>query len=194
VPSRRDWLKGAAAMLLVREALAQGRLEQGVYRRQGDVRISADSVSTGADGEVVFVVDKDAVLVRRNSELSILKTGLRIVTGAVLSVFGGGRRQLRTPTANIGIRGTAVYIEAERGRTYVCTCYGEAVLEPRGDPASRETVHTLHHEQPRYIMAQGAPQRIMRAPVANHTDAELVFLESLVGRKPPFVGKGFQPY
>jgi hypothetical protein len=194
VPSRRDWLKGAAAMLLVREALAQGRLEQGVHRRQGDVRLSGDGVSTGADGEVVFVVDKDAVLVRRNSELSILKTGLRIVTGAVLSVFGGGRRQLRTPTANIGIRGTAVYIEAERSRTYVCTCYGEAVLEPRGDPASRETVRTLHHEQPRYIMAQGAPQRIMPAPVVNHTDAELVFLESLVGRKPPFVGKGFQPY
>jgi len=194
VPSRRDWLKGAAAMVLVREALAQGRLEQGVYRRQGDVRISGDSVSTGADGEVVFVVDKDAVLVRRNSGLSILKTGLRIVSGAVLSVFGDGRRQLRTPTANIGIRGTAVYIEAERGRTYVCTCYGEAVLEPRGDPAARETVRTLHHEQPRYIMAEGAPQMIMRAPVVNHTDAELVFLESLVGREPPFVGKGFKPY
>ncbi len=131
-------------MLLVREALAQGRLEQGVHRRQGDVRISGDSVSTGADGEVVFVVGKDAMLVRRNSELSILKTGLRIVTGAVLSVFGGGRRQLRTPTANIGIRGTAVYIEAERSRTYVCTCYGEAVLEPRADPKARETVRTLH--------------------------------------------------
>src|SRR6267143_1749873 len=176
MPSRRDWLKGAAAMLLVREALAQGRLEQGVYRQQGDVRISGDSVSTGADGEVVFVVDKDAVLVRRNSELSILKTGLRIVTGAVLSVFGGGRRQLRTPTANIGIRGTAVYIEAQREQTYVCTCYGEAVLEPR------------------YIMAQGAPQMILRAPVVNHTDAELVFLESLVGREPPFVGKGYRTY
>lgn len=181
-------------MLLVREALAQGRLAQGVHRRQGDVRISGDSVSTGADGEVVFVVGKDAMLVRRNSELSILKTGLRIVTGAVLSVFGGGRRQLRTPTANIGIRGTAVYIEAERSRTYVCTCYGEAVLEPRGDPASRETVRTLHHEQPRYILAKGAPQMILRAPVVNHTDAELVFLESLAGREPPFVGKGFQPY
>jgi len=194
VPSRRDWLKGAAAMLLVREALAQGRLEQGVYRRQGDVRISGDSVSTGADGEVVFVVDKDAVLVRRNSELSILKTGLRIVSGAVLSVFGDGRRQLRTPSANIGIRGTAVYLEVEPSRTYVCTCYGEAVLEPRGDPAARETVRTLHHEQPRYIMAEGAPQMIMRAPVVNHTDAELLFLESLMGREPPFVGKGFKPY
>ncbi len=157
-------------MLLVREALAQGRLEQGVHRRQGDVRISGDSVSTGADGEVVFVVGKDAMLVRRNSELSILKTGLRIVTGAVLSVFGGGRRQLRT------------------------TCYGEAVLEPRADPKARETVRTLHHEQPRYILAKGAPQMILRAPVVNHTDAELVFLESLVGREPPFVGKGFQPY
>jgi hypothetical protein len=194
VPSRRDWLKGAAAMLLVRDALAEGRLEQGVYRRQGEVRISGDSVSTGADGEVVFVVDKDAVLVRRNSELSILKTGLRIVTGAVLSVFGDGRRQLRTPSANIGIRGTAVYLEVEPGRTYVCTCYGEAVLEPRGDPAARETVRTVHHEQPRYIMAQGAPQMIMPAPVVNHTDAELVFLESLVGREPPFVGKGLRPY
>jgi hypothetical protein len=193
VPSRRDWLKGAAAMLLVREALAQGRLEQGVYRRQGDVKISGDSVSTGADGEVVFVVDKDAVLVRPGSELSILKTGLRIVTGAVLSVFGGPR-ELRTPTAHIGIRGTAVYLEVEPNRTYVCTCYGEAVLEPLGDPASRETVRTLHHEQPRYILAKGAPQMIMRAPVVNHTDVELVFLESLVGRQPPFVGKGFQPY
>ena len=181
-------------MLLVRDALAQGRLEQGVYRRQGEVRISGDSVSTGADGEVVFVVDKDAVLVRRNSELSILKTGLRIVTGAVLSVFGDGRRQLRTPSANIGIRGTAVYLEVEPGRTYVCTCYGEAVLEPRGDPAARETVRTVHHEQPRYIMGQGAPQMIMPAPVVNHTDAELVFLESLVGREPPFVGKGLRPY
>ncbi|HXL76025.1 MAG TPA: hypothetical protein VN967_09265, partial [Burkholderiales bacterium] len=163
-------------------------------RRAATGRISGDSVSTGADGEVVFVVDKDAVLVRRGSELSIFKTGLRIVSGALLSVFGGGRRQLRTPTATIGIRGTAVYLEVDPSRTYVCTCYGEAVLEPLGDPASRETVRTLHHEQPRYIMAQGAPQMIMPAPVVNHTDAELVFLESLVGREPPFVGKGFQPY
>jgi hypothetical protein len=192
--SRRDWLKGSAAMLLVREALAQGRLEPGVYRRQGDVKISGDSVLTGADGEIVFVVDKDAMLVRRNSEVSLLKNGLRIVTGAILSVFGGGRRELRTPTANIGIRGTAVYIEAEPSRTYVCTCYGEALLEPRGDPAARETVRTEHHEQPRYIMAQGAPQMILRAPVVNHTDAELVFLESLAGREPPFVGKGYAPY
>jgi len=28
----------------------------------------------------------------------------------------------------------------------------------------------------------------------NHTDAELDMLEALVGRKPPFAGKGYKPY
>src|SRR5438046_10248370 len=115
-------------MLLVREALAQGRLEQGVYRRQGDVRISGDSVSTGADGEVVFVVDKDAVLVRRDCGLSILKTGLRLGSGAVLSVCGHGRGQLRNPRADIGIRRTAVYPAVEPSRADDRTAPGGAVL------------------------------------------------------------------
>jgi hypothetical protein len=43
-------------------------------------------------------------------------------------------------------------------------------------------------------MATGAPQMIMRAPVLNHTDAELILLESLVGRQPPFIGQGVRPY
>jgi hypothetical protein len=205
--ARRDVLKGAAAMLLVREALAQGRVEKGIYRVRGDVRVNGtpareggearagDTITTGADGEMVFVVGRDAILVRRNSNVSLLADGLRAVTGAILSVFASGeRKQIQTGTAVIGIRGTAVYIEAEASRTYVCTCYGEAVLEPAGDPASRETVRTAHHEQPRYIMASGAPQMIMRAPVVNHTDAELILLEGIVGRQPPFVGQGYRPY
>ena len=56
----------------------------------------------------------------------------------------------------------------------------------RDDPASRERVRTRHHDKPRYVMAAGAPQMIMGAPVVNHTDAELILLEGLVGRKPPF--------
>jgi hypothetical protein len=205
--ARRDVLKGAAAMLLVREALAQGRVEKGIYRVRGDVRVNGqparegaearagDAITTGADGEMVFVVGRDAMLVRRNSNVSLLADGLRAVTGAILSVFASGeRKQIQTGTAVIGIRGTAVYIEVEESRTYVCTCYGEAVLEPAGDPSSRETVRTAHHEQPRYIMASGAPQMIMRAPVVNHTDAELILLEGITGRQPPFVGQGYRPY
>ena len=189
MPTRRDWLKGTAAILLVREALAQGRVEKGVQRRSGDVRISGDTISTGRDGQLVFVVGKDAMMVRPNSSLTLVTNGFRLATGALLSVFAPGEsKQLRTPTATIGIRCTAAYIEAEPNRTYVCTCYGEAVLEPLAEPAARETVRTRHHEQPRYIMAKGSPQMLMPAPVINHTDAELEMLEALVGRKPPFAG------
>ncbi len=207
MPSRRDWLKGTAALFLVRDALAQGRVEKGVHRLSGEVLINGqparqgsavragDVLTTGPDGEIIFVLGRDAMLVRRNSDVSLLKTGLRIATGAVLSVFTPGqRKQIQTTTAVIGIRGTAVYVEAEPERSYVCTCYGEALLQPRDDPGARETVRTRHHEQPRYIMAKGAPQMMMRAPVLNHTDAELAMLESLVGRKPPFAGKGYKPY
>ncbi len=205
--SRRNLLKGAAALLVVRDVLAQGRVEKGIYRIRGDVRVNGepakeggqvragDTVTSGADGEMVFVINRDAMLVRRNSNIALLADGLRAVTGAVLSVFASGQpKQIRTGTAVIGIRGTGVYVEAEPQRSYVCTCYGESSLEPIGDPASRETVRTSHHDQPRYIMATGAPQMIMRAPVINHTDAELILLESLVGRQPPFIGQGFRPY
>jgi hypothetical protein len=190
----------------LRELLAAGSVEKGIHRLRGDVRVNGvpakegmdvkagDVVTTGPGSEVVFVTGKDAFLVRANSRVEAQGTagalalaGLRVVTGAVLSVFSPGERKaLRTPTATIGIRGTAVYLEAEDARTYVCTCYGEAEIVSAMDPAARETVRTRHHEQPRYVMGTGAPQMIMGAPVVNHTDAELTMLENLVGRWPPF--------
>lgn len=183
MPTRRDWLKGAAGLLLVRDVLAQGKLEQGIRNRSGDVRISGDRISTGADGQLLIVVGRDAMMVRRNSSLNVLANGFRLVTGAVLTVFSPGRsRQLTTPTATIGIRGTAVYLEAERGRTYVCTCYGEAALQSTADAAARETVRTSRHEQPRFVMAKSSPQMLMQAPVVNHTDEELRMLEGLLSR------------
>jgi hypothetical protein len=43
-------------------------------------------------------------------------------------------------------------------------------------------------------MGMGAPQMLMSAPVVNHTDAELEMLESLVGRRPPFLDMpGYRP-
>jgi hypothetical protein len=204
---RRQLLVGSAALLLVRDLLAQGRLEKGVYRLRGNVHINGanaqqggelrtgDSVRTQSGAEIVFVAQNDAFLVRQNSELSLVANGLRVVTGAVLSVFQPGQaKEIRTSTAVIGIRGTAVYIEAEPARTYACTCYGQAVLTPIAQPAAAETITTRHHEQPRYIMAAGAPRMVMQAPVINHTDAELILLEGLVGRQPPFIGQGFTPY
>ncbi len=208
--SRRRLLQGAAALLLVRDALAAGKIEKGVYRVRGDARINGaparegmdvkarDAVTTAAGSEIVLVVNRDAFLMRANSRLEVGSGAadvFRIVTGALLSVYQPGQpKTLRTQTATIGIRGTAVYVESAADRTYVCTCYGEAELVPDGEPAARETVRTTHHDQPRYIMAKGAPQMILRAPVVNHTDAELVLLESLVGRSVPFNPGSYQNY
>jgi len=209
--TRRDWLKGAAGMALLRDALAAGRIEKGVYRARGEARINGaqakagmevkagDALTTGPQGELVFVIARDAMLVRADSRVEIagaagalLETGLRIVGGAALSVFEPGKRKrISTPTATIGIRGTGIYVEQRVDRTYVCTCYGVADLAAVDDPEARETVETTHHDQPRYIMRKGAPQMIMTAPVVDHSDAELILLEGLVGREPLFVGAGY---
>ena len=196
----------AAATAGLRQALAMGSVEAGIARVRGDVRVNGqaarrgmevkpgDVVVAGSDAELVVVVGRDAFLVRANSRVEfsgdaarLAVAALRVVTGALLSVFEpGGKKRIQTGTATIGIRGTGVYVEAGQMRTYVCVCYGEAELTPVDDPDAAETVRTAHHDQPRYIYPKGMPRMIERAPVINHADAELVLLESLVGRKPPF--------
>jgi hypothetical protein len=212
--TRRAWLKGATGLALLRDALAAGKIEKGVYRVKGEAQIdgapalvgmdvkAGDAIVTGKGAELVFVIGRDAMMVRAGTRIelegrrgSLLESGLRIVTGAVLSVFEPGKpKRINTATATIGIRGTGIYVEALPGETYVCTCYGVADLAAVDDPSAHETVHTEHHDQPRFIMAHGAPQMIVKAPVVNHTDAELILLESLVGRRPPFYGKSYGGY
>jgi hypothetical protein len=196
----------ATGMAQLRRALARGAVETGVARVRGEVRINGtparvgmevrpgDVITTGRDAELVVVVGTDAFLVRAQSRVELagdaarlLVTGLRLVTGALLSVFEPGKpKQIRTATATIGIRGTGIYVEMEGNRTYVCTCYGEAVLAPADDPAAAETLRTEHHEHPRFVYPRGMPRVIEIAPVMNHSDAELSMLEALVGRVPPF--------
>jgi hypothetical protein len=207
VSGRRRFLQGAAALLLVRESLAAGTLEKGVYRVHGEARINdaparpgmevkpGDAVVTGERSQIIFVVNRDAFLLRERARLEVgsaAATVFRIVTGALLSVYQPGvRKTLHAQNATIGIRGTGIYVESGADKTYVCTCYGEAELTPLADPGARETVRTRHHEQPRYILPKGAPQMMMQAPVINHTDAELAMLESLVGRGVPFDPSGY---
>ncbi len=208
--SRRIVLAGTAGFVLslsgLGRLLAADAVKQGVRRVKGEVSVNGkpagmgtaigpgDTVVAGPNGDIVFVAGRDAFLVRANSRVelegkggSALLSGLRVVTGRILSVFESGeRKNIQTDTATIGIRGTGVYVEAAPEKTYVCTCYGTVDIISRGDPKERETVKTKHHDQPRYVMAKGAPQMLMNAPVVNHTDAELILLESLVGRIPPF--------
>jgi hypothetical protein len=214
--TRREWLKrallgGATVPLLLHDALAADRRPSGMIEVQGEVLVNGrpatagaalkpgDRVATAPGSSAVFVLGQDAFLMREKSELltaggKAFAGAMRLVTGKLLSVFGRGPRSIATATATIGIRGTGIYIEAEAERTYVCTCYGVVDLQASNMPKARETVRTTHHDAPRYIYARGESpiKMIESAPVINHTDAELIMLEALVGRKPPFVGSGLE--
>jgi hypothetical protein len=198
----------AAAQIFGR---SPGRLPAGqsIYRISGSVSVNSqpatlqtrispgDTVETAPGAEIVFAVAEEAFLLRGGSRMVIEKppersglvTAMRLVTGKVLSVFGKGRpTRIATATSTIGIRGTGVYAETDPEQTYFCTCYGIAEIAANNDPASKQTVVATHHDNPLYILAQGKEGgRIRKAPFINHTDQELMLIESLVGRVPPFV-------
>lgn len=221
-PSRRAWLGmlgrgvlgtaagGAAWAMPARRALAQQAPGGGMRRIEGRVTVNGREarvgmpvapgaiVETGPGAMAVFVVNRDAFLLRAGGRLETSGNTavelMRLLTGALLSVLGPGNRRMETRNATLGVRGTALYVESEPDRTYVCTCYGTVDLRSADNPPVRETVTTRYHDAPRYIHSgAGSPERIIvKAPVINHTDAELILLESLVGREPPFLGPGYQ--
>lgn len=116
-----------------------------------------------------------------------LVDSFQLVTGGLLTVFGRTEHQARTSTASIGIRGTGVYFESEPDRSYVCTCYGSTDIVALDDPGSRASVISRHHDAPKYILKAGAAgEKVIKAPFKNHGDLELMLLEELVGRAPPF--------
>lgn len=145
-----------------------------------------DDVRTGQNSKAVFVVGKDAFLLRSNSRLILQQdkgfSGLRLLAGAMMAVFAPGRKTISTPTATAGIRGTGIYVEARQHETYFCTCYGAVQLdEPTGQQVG-ELVKASHHAA--RVVRPGAA--LEAAPMINHEDVELELLESLVGRKVPF--------
>jgi FecR protein len=186
---------------------------QSIYGLSGNVTVNdasanlqtrikpGDTIQTGANSEIVFVVNTHSMILRSDSKLLIetpdssvsaaIIGGLRMVTGKLLSVSRNANMRVTSSTATIGIRGTGFYIEADPERTYFCTCYGVTDIEANADPQSRETVAATRHDRPLYIVADGgAGNNIRNAPFINHTDQELSLIETLVGRRTPFVFSG----
>lgn len=171
--------------------------------RPGSLVVPGDTVTTGPASYVVFVIGQDAYLLRERSQLRVngsrastsasgkitaaAVNTLNLISGKLLSAFARGEKRITTPTATIGIRGTGVYVEVEATRSYVCTCYGETVLAALGSSAT-EKISATYHDAPRYIYAAGASEIITKAPVINHSDDEIIMLEALLGRSPPFAG------
>jgi hypothetical protein len=203
---RRPFLQNTAAAVglglagMLQQALAAepAASRQGIRQLRGTVLVNGkparlgmrlqpeDTVATDADSEVTFVIGADAFLQRAESRVQVpAATGVsvfRISIGALLGVFGRGPKAVEMPTGHAGIRGTGCYVKIEPRRTYFCLCYGSVDLTPHG--GAMRSYSTRRHESPFWI-EQGT---LSRAEVIDHSDAELVLLESLVGRRPPFPG------
>ncbi len=202
---------------LVRSAWAMGShgYPQAMRKVTGDVQLNSlpaevgtpvnygDVVSTGPSSRAIFILGESVFLVRAQTRIELPPKPdtsfaekaagvIRLTRGKVLAVLGRRRMRFTTPTAVVGIRGTGLYLEADPEKTYVCLCYGKASLASPMTGGTLEDIKTRHHESPRYIhkapLANG--RLITKAPVINHTDAELILLESMVGRKPPFADSG----
>ena len=191
-------------------ALASGSVDgvQGVAQVDGSVTVNGkaakqgtpvqagDRVVTGKGAQVVIVVGKDAFLARDNTSLQFkgkgeALSGVVVQAGKVLSVFGRKPLVIEARDASIGIRGTGAYLEVDEARVYFCLCYGEAVIDGPNMPS--KVVQTTHHESPLYLMGDGTTLRAEPGPFLNHKDDELIMLEALVGREPPFLKSGVYP-
>ncbi|MBL6689350.1 MAG: FecR domain-containing protein [Pseudomonadales bacterium] len=180
-----------------------------IHQLAGDVRVNGvaatiatpinpgDVVETFDKSFVIFVVEEDAFILRANSKMTlpnravapgVVSTAFALDKGKALSVMASRRTDISTPNAVIGVRGTGVYVETDPEQSYVCVCYGVSDLSTADNPGINETIVSDHHSAPRYILAdKSASNRIVPAPFVNHDDQELLLIETLVGRTPPYV-------
>jgi hypothetical protein len=152
---------------------------------------SGDTIQTGPGSTVIFVLGTSAFHVRQNTVMTLDRGSslfavsiLRMITGAVVSVWGkGNKRLIVTPTITAGIRGTGVYTEvfpSQDNRSYFCNCYGEVEVGAAGEQIlSRSVYHQsfwgeAHAKEGRMLTPAGA---------INHTDEELENLARLVNQR-----------
>jgi hypothetical protein len=152
---------------------------------------TGDSVETGPASHLVFVIGNTAFQVRQDSRLTVERGAtlnsvsvLRLLTGAVASVWGRGTsRQIVTPTLTAGIRGTGVYTEVfpqQNFRSYFCNCWGEVEMGARTD----RTVSRSDYHQSFWAEPEAKDGRFLRpAKAINHTDEELEYLAQLVNQR-----------
>jgi hypothetical protein len=74
-------------------------------------------------------------------------------------------------------------------RSYFCLCYGEASIDCPGLTQST-ILKTIHHDNPVWLDNNSGVTAVEKAKYAYHTDDELIMLEALQGREPPFVPLG----
>jgi hypothetical protein len=201
---RRSFLQAAAGWAALGGGVAaQAQSRSNIVELNGDATLNGerltpqhtiqtgDSIATGPGSTVIFVLGNSAFHVRQNSQVMTERGAslfavsvLRLLAGAVISVWGkGDRRLIITPTVTAGIRGTGVYTEIfaqQNGRSYLCNCYGEVEVSSGGEQVlSRSEYHQA-------FWAERSPKEghmLTPAKAINHTDEELEYLARLTHQR-----------
>jgi hypothetical protein len=201
---RRSFLQAAAAWTAMGgAAAAHAQARSNIVQLTGDVTINGerltpqhtvqtgDSITTGPRSTLIVVIGGSAFHVRQSSTVTVERGAslfavsvLRILTGAVVSVWGmGNKRLIVTPTVTAGIRGTGVYTEIfadQDGRSYLCNCYGEVEVTAGDDQVlSRSSYHQSFWGE---VSPKGG-RMLTPAKAINHTDEELEYLARLTGQQ-----------
>ena len=201
---RRNFLQAAAAWTAMGgAAMARAQTRSNIVEITGDATLNGerltsqhtiqtgDSIKTGPGSTLIFVLGTSAFHVRQNTMMTVDRGAslfavslLRLITGAVVSVWGkGNQRLIVTPTLTAGIRGTGVYTEifaSQEGRSYFCNCYGEVEVKAGGDQV---TSRSNYHQSFWGEVAPKGGRMLTPANAINHTDEELEFLARLVGQQ-----------
>lgn len=203
---RRQFLKYTATFplaLFLPPALATTRLRGKIHELEGEVFINrnradinsviyaGDRLSVAYGGRLVFAMGEDTYLLQEGSSLelvsrdNIIISGLRLLTGGLLSAFGDRNKKttIYTRTATIGIRGTGVYLNSQPENLYFCTCYGKTELRTGH---RHEFVEATHHSAYNITGKSSHSMSMTATEVIGHTDDELRLLERYAGRKPAF--------
>jgi hypothetical protein len=199
--SRRRFLASAAIAPLLLWLPGRSYASSTIHQIEGEVYVNnrlateatsikaGDKIVVAHGGKLAMSIGGDAFLLRGGTVLEIaghgIISGLRLLTGAMLSVFAKRRKRayIITSTATIGIRGTGVYLSAQPHRLYTCTCYGKTDLRIGHHV---EQISATHHNAHEISPDNNGLMAMKSMEVLDHTDDELRMLEGYVGRKPAF--------
>ncbi len=201
---RRSFMQSAAAWTAMGGfGAAQAQQRSNIVELIGDALVNGsritlqtilqtgDRIETGPGSNLIFVIGNASFQVRQNTRFAVERGAslnavsvLRLLTGAVASVFGkGSNRQIVTPTLTAGIRGTGVYTEVrsdQNYRSYFCNCYGTV------DVAAGEerTLSKADYHQSFWAEVAPVQGKLLRpAGAINHTDEELEVLARLIDQR-----------
>ena len=161
------------------------------------------TVVTGAESEAVLVVGENALLLGAHTRLSVRheivdhtpRTRLELAHGRLLAAFGPGSVRLMTPAAVIAAADAGLWLEAGATETVVCTCFGATRLRVRSRADVWEEIHAGEYGVTRRVDARLGREAIVDIPPIRHSQDDLVRLESMMGRRLPYLTLGaFHPY